>query len=55
MPPPAADDQAGTACRPSRRPVDWHWATPQAQRILADGHLGEILRFHRSIHSLSQA
>ena len=55
MPPPAADDQAGTACRPSRRPVDWHWATPQAQRILADGHLGEILRFHRAIHSLSQA
>ena len=55
MPPPATDDQAGTACRPSRRPVDWHWATPQAQRILADGHLGEILRFHRTIHSLSQA
>ena len=55
MPPPAADDQAGTACRPSRRPVDWHWATPQAQRILADGHLGEILRFHRTIHSMSQA
>jgi len=55
MPPPAADDHAGTACRPSRRPVDWHWATPQAQRILADGHLGEILRFHRTIHSLSQA
>jgi hypothetical protein len=37
MPPPTADDQAGTACRPSRRSVDWHWATPRAQRILADG------------------
>ncbi|MFI0354255.1 helix-turn-helix transcriptional regulator [Actinomadura sp. 9N407] len=32
----------------------WHWATPQAQRILATGDLGKILRFHRDINGINQ-
>ncbi|MFE0423790.1 helix-turn-helix transcriptional regulator [Streptomyces sp. NPDC058953] len=32
----------------------WHWATPRAQRLLAKGDLGEILRFYRSVHGLTQ-
>jgi hypothetical protein len=29
----------------------WRWATPQAQRVLASGDLGQILRFHRDIRA----
>ncbi|MBO2454192.1 helix-turn-helix transcriptional regulator [Actinomadura barringtoniae] len=32
----------------------WHWATPQAQEILASGDLGRILRFHRAVHGINQ-
>ncbi|MFI0484348.1 helix-turn-helix domain-containing protein [Actinomadura sp. 9N215] len=32
----------------------WHWATPQAQHVLATGDLGQILRFHRHVHGLNQ-
>ncbi|MBE1530375.1 helix-turn-helix domain-containing protein [Actinomadura algeriensis] len=32
----------------------WHWATPQAQRVLATGDLGKILRFHRAVHGINQ-
>ncbi|MEU5162199.1 helix-turn-helix domain-containing protein [Streptomyces sp. NPDC020875] len=32
----------------------WHWATPQAQKLLATGDLGAILRFYRSVHGLTQ-
>lgn len=32
----------------------WHWATPQAEAVLATRDLGPILRFYRQIHGLSQ-
>lgn len=32
----------------------WHWATPQAQLLLAAGELGSILRFYRTVHRLNQ-
>ncbi|MGW6455496.1 hypothetical protein ACWF94_06130 [Streptomyces sp. NPDC055078] len=34
--------------------AEWHWATPQAQLVLAAGDLGGILRFYRSVHRLNQ-
>ncbi|MGW2325278.1 helix-turn-helix domain-containing protein [Streptomyces sp. NPDC001700] len=34
--------------------AQWHWATPQAESVLAGGDLGALLRFHRQIHGLSQ-
>ncbi|MFI6285699.1 XRE family transcriptional regulator [Streptomyces sp. NPDC051018] len=34
--------------------AQWHWATPQAQPVLAAGDLGGILRFYRSVHRLNQ-
>lgn len=39
---------------PSAQYAAWHWATPQAQRVLATGDLGKILRFHRDVHDLNQ-
>ncbi|MGW0708156.1 hypothetical protein ACWD4G_19745 [Streptomyces sp. NPDC002643] len=33
--------------RPSARHAQWHWATPQAQLVLAAGDLAGILRFYR--------
>ncbi|WP_371551549.1 helix-turn-helix domain-containing protein [Streptomyces sp. NBC_00554] len=33
----------------------WHWATPQAEAILATRHLGAILRFHRTVHGMNQS
>ncbi|UFR03668.1 helix-turn-helix transcriptional regulator [Streptomyces sp. Go40/10] len=40
--------------RPSARHAQWHWATPQAQLVLATGDLADILRFYRRVHSLNQ-
>ncbi|MCX5327838.1 helix-turn-helix domain-containing protein [Streptomyces sp. NBC_00140] len=34
--------------------VLWHWATPQAERVLATRDFGAILRFHRAVHGLNQ-
>ncbi|MFF7092835.1 helix-turn-helix domain-containing protein [Streptomyces rubradiris] len=33
----------------------WHWATPQAEAILATRDLGAILRFHRAVHGMNQS
>ncbi|MGW0651770.1 helix-turn-helix domain-containing protein [Streptomyces umbrinus] len=43
-----------TGHRPSPRHVQWHWATPQAEIILASGDLAGILRFYRRVHGLNQ-
>ncbi|MGC0328031.1 transcriptional regulator with XRE-family HTH domain [Streptomyces sp. SAI-170] len=40
--------------RPSERHAQWHWATPQAELILAAGDLAGILRFYRRVHGLNQ-
>jgi transcriptional regulator with XRE-family HTH domain len=32
----------------------WHWATPQAQAVLATRDVGAILRFHRAVHGTTQ-
>ncbi len=32
----------------------WHWATPQAEAILATRDVGAILRFHRAVHGINQ-
>ncbi|MEV5506636.1 helix-turn-helix transcriptional regulator [Streptomyces orinoci] len=40
--------------RPAARHVVWHWATPQAETVLATRDLGQILQFHRSVHRLNQ-
>ncbi|MEU8804766.1 XRE family transcriptional regulator [Spirillospora sp. NPDC048819] len=48
----AASPQASTRA-PARHAV-WRWATPEAQRVLATGDLGKILRFHRDIHGINQ-
>ncbi|WP_230396217.1 helix-turn-helix transcriptional regulator [Streptomyces blattellae] len=40
--------------RPSARHAQWHWATPQAQLVLAAGDLAGILRFYRRVHGLNQ-
>ncbi|CAM5322429.1 helix-turn-helix domain-containing protein [Streptomyces abikoensis] len=42
------------APRPAARHVVWHWATPQAEAVLASRELGTILRFHRAVHRLNQ-
>ncbi|MFF7728776.1 helix-turn-helix domain-containing protein [Streptomyces sp. NPDC008001] len=42
------------APRPAARHVLWHWATPQAEAVLASRDLGTILRFHRAVHRLTQ-
>lgn len=34
--------------------VLWHWATPQAETVLAMRDLGAILRFHRTVHGMNQ-
>ncbi len=34
--------------------AQWHWATRQAQTVLASGNLGAILRFYRSVHTMNQ-
>lgn len=41
--------------RPSARLAAWHWATPEAQTVLATRDLAAILRFHRRVHGQSQA
>ncbi len=33
----------------------WHWATPQAESILATRDLGIILRYHRAAHGMNQS
>ncbi|WP_207946975.1 helix-turn-helix transcriptional regulator [Actinomadura sp. 7K507] len=40
--------------RSSARHAVWRWATPEAQRVLATGDLGKILRYHRAIHGINQ-
>ncbi|MFF4450179.1 helix-turn-helix domain-containing protein [Streptomyces sp. NPDC001502] len=47
-------DSAHTV-RPSARHAAWHWATPEAQAVLATRDLAAILRFHRRVHGQSQA
>ncbi|MFH8987134.1 helix-turn-helix domain-containing protein [Streptomyces sp. NPDC017940] len=42
------------ARRPSAHHVLWHWATPQAQTVLATRDLGAILRFYRAVNGLNQ-
>lgn len=42
------------APRPSARHAQWHWATPQAEVVLAAGDLAGILRFYRRVHGLNQ-
>ncbi|MCX5206731.1 helix-turn-helix domain-containing protein [Streptomyces sp. NBC_00237] len=39
---------------PSARHALWHWATPQAQLLLAARELGPILRFYRAVHGINQ-
>ncbi|MCN9240722.1 helix-turn-helix domain-containing protein [Streptomyces sp. RY43-2] len=39
---------------PLTRHASWHWATPQAHTVLSTGDLGQILRFVRTVHSLTQ-
>ncbi|WUH97688.1 helix-turn-helix transcriptional regulator [Spirillospora sp. NBC_00431] len=46
---------SASAPRSSAGYAAWHWATPQAQRVLATNDLGKILRFHRQVHGLNQA
>ncbi|WP_204357684.1 MULTISPECIES: helix-turn-helix domain-containing protein [unclassified Streptomyces] len=45
-----------TGERPRRSPrfVSWHWATPEAQAILATRNLSAILKYHRRVHGDSQ-
>ncbi|WP_405969296.1 helix-turn-helix domain-containing protein [Streptomyces sp. NBC_00988] len=40
----------------ARRPQHtlWHWATPQAEAVLASRGIGAILRFHRAVHGMNQ-
>lgn len=40
--------------RPSAQHVLWHWATPQAEVVLARRELGPILRFYRVVHGMNQ-
>jgi transcriptional regulator with XRE-family HTH domain len=40
--------------RPATHHVQWHWATPQAELVLAAGDLASILRFYRRVHRLNQ-
>jgi transcriptional regulator with XRE-family HTH domain len=40
--------------RPSPRHAQWHWATPQAEVVLATGNLAGVLRFYRRVHGLNQ-
>ncbi|AJT62413.3 hypothetical protein T261_0724 [Streptomyces lydicus] len=51
---PRGRSEAVRAMRPSARHVSWHWATPQAQAVLATRDLAKILRFHRRVHGQSQ-
>ncbi|MGW8557356.1 hypothetical protein [Streptomyces tubercidicus] len=44
----------GPAPRPVVRHAQWHWATPQAQLILATGDLAAIMRFYRRVHGINQ-
>ncbi len=44
---------AGQLTRRSRHAL-WHWATPQAEAVLAARDLGAILRFHRTVHGMNQ-
>ncbi|WP_374777127.1 helix-turn-helix domain-containing protein [Streptomyces sp. NBC_01310] len=48
--PPKTDRPA----RRSTRLVSWHWATPEAQAILATRNLAAILKYHRRVHGDSQ-
>ncbi|MFJ6573323.1 helix-turn-helix domain-containing protein [Streptomyces sp. NPDC091292] len=54
MPPPPGITPASLTPRPLARHITWHWATPQAQDVLATRDLGAILRFHRQVHGQSQ-
>jgi transcriptional regulator with XRE-family HTH domain len=44
----------GTIARRSQHTL-WHWATPQAETILATRDIGAILRFHRAVHGMNQS
>ncbi|MER8084193.1 helix-turn-helix domain-containing protein [Streptomyces sp. NPDC087532] len=45
----------GHAQQPSSRHAAWHWATSEAQTVLATRDLAAILRFHRHVHGQSQS
>lgn len=47
-------NKAELARRPQAQHALWHWATPQAQALLATGDLAAILRFYRTVHSMNQ-
>ncbi|MFD3582884.1 helix-turn-helix domain-containing protein [Streptomyces sp. NPDC058683] len=49
-----ADTGGSRLPRPSARHAQWHWATPQAQLVLAKGELADVLRFYRRVHGLNQ-
>lgn len=43
------------AQRPSVRHAAWHWATSEAQTVLATRYLAAILRFHRRVNGQSRS
>jgi len=49
-----ADTGGSRLPRPSARHAQWHWATPQAQLVLATGDLADVLRFYRRVHGINQ-
>jgi transcriptional regulator with XRE-family HTH domain len=50
----AGPSRDATGSRPSAEHAQWHWATPQAELVLATGDLARILRFYRRVHRLNQ-
>ncbi|WP_106974506.1 helix-turn-helix domain-containing protein [Streptomyces iakyrus] len=50
----AGPSRNGKGSRPSAQHAQWHWATPQAELVLAKGDLASVLRFYRRVHGLNQ-
>jgi transcriptional regulator with XRE-family HTH domain len=50
----AGPSRGAMGSRPSAKHAQWHWATPQAELVLATGDLAPILRFYRRVHGLNQ-
>lgn len=50
----AVRSRDAVGARPSAKHAQWHWATPQAELVLATGDLAPILRFYRRVHGLNQ-
>ncbi|WP_028804411.1 helix-turn-helix domain-containing protein [Streptomyces sp. 142MFCol3.1] len=47
-------DASGSRLRRPSAHAQWHWATPQAQLVLATDELADVLRFYRRVHGLNQ-